>query len=355
MMRRFYLSVFIIMMFLLHFDARCQVDTGFTLNGEIQGLGDGSVLYLILDSDTVATTHLRKGKFTFKGYVEGGANYYFIRLDSIVLNNERNFTRALWLMNRKMSFSANMLNWPDTKLIGSEAQYEYDIIQQLEKKLKTDKEKIKAFTEFIVGHPNSLYAPELLLRIMPYIKYDSLLTIYNNSSSISQNSFYGKKVGTYLELNRPMDGSSAAKLPNFQFKTKDNKVENIRDVIKTAEYTLIDFWASWCVPCLQHVPEMKRVFQEFKSKGFNIVGISIDKSESSWHNAINKNMLPWYSGIDNVMNANKSIFGLYSIPGYILVNRKGEIIFREFSSSLNNEPNTEKLSRHLYDTIDSLL
>ena len=108
-------------MLLLNFNANCQTDTGFTLNGEIQGLEEGSIIYLILDSDTVAATHLNKGKFVFKGYVAGGANYYFVRLDSFVLGDNRNFSKALWLTNKKMSLAADIANWPDVQLTGSEA------------------------------------------------------------------------------------------------------------------------------------------------------------------------------------------------------------------------------------------
>src|SRR5918993_342039 len=56
---------------------------------------------------------------------------------------------------------------------------------------------------------------------------------------------------------------------------------------------LVDFWASWCLPCRKNNPELVRVYEKFKSQGFEILGVSIDQKKNDWLNAIRKDGLLW--------------------------------------------------------------
>lgn len=64
------------------------------------------------------------------------------------------------------------------------------------------------------------------------------------------------------------------------------------------KYTLIDFWAAWCRPCLLQIPDLKKTYAEFNSKGFEIFSYSVDNRESLWLKAIDQFRMPWKHASD---------------------------------------------------------
>jgi thiol-disulfide isomerase/thioredoxin len=93
--------------------------------------------------------------------------------------------------------------------------------------------------------------------------------------------------------------------------------------------TLLDFWASWCVPCRSAIPKLKNVYAKYKKNGFEIVSISTDNSKDAWQKALIKEKMQWLNLLDNT---DKNIrlsnaLGIVSLPFYILLNNDGKIIF----------------------------
>jgi thiol-disulfide isomerase/thioredoxin len=93
---------------------------------------------------------------------------------------------------------------------------------------------------------------------------------------------------------------------------------------------LVDFWATWCKSCREEMPLLKDYYKEFKAKGFEMIGISLDSSEEKLKEYIKQNNLEWrfsYSGKgwkdETVMR-----YGVNSIPSHWLIDKKG--ILRSF-------------------------
>ncbi|MFN3874933.1 MAG: TlpA family protein disulfide reductase [Flavobacteriales bacterium] len=91
---------------------------------------------------------------------------------------------------------------------------------------------------------------------------------------------------------------------------------------------LIDFWASWCRPCRIENPNVKRVYERFRSKGFEILGVSLDRDHAAWVEAIRADGLPWkhVSDLGFWNNAAAQEYGVSSIPYTVLVDREGRVI-----------------------------
>ncbi|MBX2972497.1 MAG: TlpA family protein disulfide reductase [Flavobacteriales bacterium] len=91
---------------------------------------------------------------------------------------------------------------------------------------------------------------------------------------------------------------------------------------------LIDFWASWCRPCRIENPNVKKVYAKYASKGFEILGVSLDRDHAAWVKAIKDDGLPWkhVSDLGFWNNAAAQEYGVQSIPYTVLVDRDGNII-----------------------------
>lgn len=91
---------------------------------------------------------------------------------------------------------------------------------------------------------------------------------------------------------------------------------------------MIDFWASWCKPCRAENPNMVRIYNKFKDKGFDVYGVSLDQTKSDWVRAISSDGLVWHHVSDlrywNSVAAKE--YGVGSIPFTVLVDKDGKIL-----------------------------
>jgi peroxiredoxin len=97
------------------------------------------------------------------------------------------------------------------------------------------------------------------------------------------------------------------------------------------KYVLVDFWASWCGPCRQENPNIVRVFEKYKDKGFTVFGVSLDKSKDKWVEAIAKDNLNWthISDLNGWQAAPAVVYGIRSIPASFLLDKEGRIIAKD--------------------------
>jgi thiol-disulfide isomerase/thioredoxin len=104
---------------------------------------------------------------------------------------------------------------------------------------------------------------------------------------------------------------------------------------------LIDFWASWCVPCRQFNPSLRKIYGANKTKGFEIYGISIDKSAAAWKKAIHADGISWLQVNDNAgWDASVTMdWKVDYIPTSFLLNKEGRVV------AVN--PNQRKLKSYL--------
>jgi peroxiredoxin len=106
---------------------------------------------------------------------------------------------------------------------------------------------------------------------------------------------------------------------------------NDKDLALTSlrgKVVLIDFWASWCGPCRKELPNVKRAYEKYKSKGFEILGVSLDKDRNAWLEAISKEGLTWpqVSDLKFWQSEACQIYAVQSIPYTVLVDKEGKII-----------------------------
>ena len=94
------------------------------------------------------------------------------------------------------------------------------------------------------------------------------------------------------------------------------------------KYLLVDFWASWCGPCRRENPHVVELYAEFKDKGFDILGVSLDQKKDAWLKAIEDDKLTWshVSDLKGWGNEAAKLYAVSGIPHTVLLDKEGKII-----------------------------
>ena len=142
-------------------------------------------------------------------------------------------------------------------------------------------------------------------------------------------SFHGMVQQTEMMVAKSNALKVGAEAPELILPTptgKDLALSSLRGKV-----VLIDFWASWCGPCRKEMPNVKRAYEKFKNKGFEIYGVSLDKDRQDWLDAISKDGLTWpqVSDLKYWQSEAAQTYAVQSIPFTVLIDKEGKIIATE--------------------------
>ncbi len=178
---------------------------------------------------------------------------------------------------------------------------------------------------FVEENPDALISALLLSRILqnktqtvPKIK-----ELFDGLSPDIQNSNAGMEIARLVESEgRTAIGSKA---PAFSAPTPQGDTLALKDAL--GKYTLVDFWAGWCRPCRAENPNIVRVYHKYKDRGFTVFGVSLDRTEEQWLQAIEQDGLVW-SHVSNVRYFDEiaALYNVRGIPASFLLDENGIII-----------------------------
>ncbi len=182
--------------------------------------------------------------------------------------------------------------------------------------------------------------------VEPSINFFKKDTAYLKSLIVSLKSIFPKKYTESIEgqeiiyhidgiVNPPKENTLAP-----QFVIKDIDGVNIKLSNFKGKYVLLDFWATWCPPCMREIPFIKKIRNDFPAEKLIIIGVNIDRSFALCKAAILKNTMNWVHIFDEE-NKISNLFGVLSIPATILINKQGVIIYN--SGEREDKEQLEKL------------
>jgi thiol-disulfide isomerase/thioredoxin len=205
---------------------------------------------------------------------------------------------------------------------------------------------------FMDRHPASFVTASMLRYRISGMTLQEGERRYSQLPAAVKNGNLGKEIKKELDGLRM--GSPGAKA--YVFASKELRGEPLSLADYKGKYVLVDFWASWCVPCRKGNPHLLSLYSKYKDKGFEIIGISDDDGKpEAWQKAVEKDGIGvWkhvlrglkYDGKGNFDRTNdiSDNYGIHSLPTKILIDPNGIIIGRYGGGGENDEALDQKLA-----------
>lgn len=324
-------------LFALPFTLKAQKNN-FTITTD---LSNWAPVYVILtkEADTLFSENTINGQIKYSGYIkkiaEGG-----------MILKKGNLTVRLSLYFEPGNIfikdvQKNLIEFPITGTRNNDSLW-----QLQEKKIRynpspnipgydsLEKEKQAFYKNFILRNKN-LFACLTVFRttiLNSPLSTKDKQDIFNSLSRKVRRSYGGRQVSA--TLYGIAHSSIGKKCPHFSQKDQEGRKINLEDF--RGKYLLVDFWASWCVPCREENPNLKYLYSTFRSYNFEIISISLDVDKTKWLAAIEKDSLSWVhtSDLKGWKNEIAQQFNIQSIPSNLLIDPKGIIIGKDMSAAV---------------------
>lgn len=179
---------------------------------------------------------------------------------------------------------------------------------------------------------------------------EQALTVYEELESQLDEDIYTRRLiprrdllNSYIQLEKITEIDKrlvpGQKAPLFTLPDLQNDEIALHDVLKSRDLVYIDFWASWCGPCIATFPELKKLYTSYKEKGFEILLVSIDDTFEEWEEASREHDLPWLdlADIGGFEEETPVSYGVRFIPKAYLVDTEGCIIQKDLAPEVLKE------------------
>lgn len=188
-----------------------------------------------------------------------------------------------------------------------------------------DKEK----NDFLNQYGNCLAAPYFItMNLLKGIPIEETEAFYNRMGEKARNSPKGIELKESIAKMKAL--APGTKAPEFTLPTVSGEELSLKSL--QGHIVILDFWASWCAPCIAEMPTVKEIYAKYKDKGLKVVGISMDNSKTAWIKSIDKVQIPW-AHVSSLKGMKKcpiaQLYQVYAIPKLYIIDQEGKIIAKD--------------------------
>lgn len=355
--------------------AACSEKPGYTITGKVNNAElNGKYVYLYEygsnDATPIDSALVENGAFTLKG-TQNTTSLRTIRFSENDVEPRRAasgetspFTALLALQNSAINVVldekySDVSGTPENDAMlafQKEIRALREEQEKLEADLKSEEAEVKRAAEtkydefdhqiaekaysYIKQNINNLTSAKLLVDFRYELNEEQQNDIVASASEEFKNVPGVQKLIDHLEVLKKV--AVGQKFTDFVMADIKGKTHKLSEFVGNGKnIVLLDFWASWCPPCRRDMPNLVDTYKEFKGKGFEIVGISLDSKKEAWEKGIKDLNITWtqLSDLKGWKNDGAALYGVNSIPHTILVDKDGTII----AKGLHGKEVAEKL------------
>jgi thiol-disulfide isomerase/thioredoxin len=364
------------------FGQTADVDGKFSVDGVVAGRDTGVVVLWSMGADNLTrydTAMLKSGKFRFSGTVNGaceaylwtdtstkifddpsmlrfilepGKTHIFFKvadpIKPVVTGGKGQQEKTIWDERKESLLSIKRMGWDTMRVLGrelrgSDSATVRKVLERVENRGDSVNRVIRQMdVGYIRRHPNSFLSAYLLWQQERRLTVDSIEIYYGALSSNVKNSSIGLGVLEYVYP--PTDNNEFRKanpLINavlgdeldtihsvYQLRLKDTSGRTVALSGYNTKYLVIDFWASWCGPCVRNIPHLNQLIENYDGDSIGFISISLDKHIGDWKRALSQHPILGVQLCDsNSFDGVAAIFckTIY-VGNYVIADRDGRII-----------------------------
>ncbi len=334
-----------------------------TVSGKLSNVADGEITLEKFNpqgNEEVMKTTITGGDFSFE-YANEETDLYFVKTakasipvfldqNSVVITGDVDSIQSIEFKgstaNDEFTAYSDVLKPFQEKEQSIIAAYRTAAAQQEQEKMQAavneyealQTEKTDAAKSFIEDHSSSVVGAFVARTTFGYSEYDELVSVLDLlDASLAGNKYYDILADRKASLESVSIGKVA---PDITLNDPEGNPVKISDF--RGKYILLDFWASWCGPCRRENPNVVAMYNEYKDKNFDILGISLDKDKDKWLQAIEDDGLIWnhVSDLKYWDSEAAKLYAVSAIPHTILLDPDGKII----AKNLRGEELEQKLA-----------
>jgi len=337
----------------------CSPHEGYTINGELTGNGQKVVLKkLTADSEDpvdIDSCVVKNGKFMMKGILE------YPEYCALYVGD--NGPLMFFVENAMIDIVVDLGNMQDSKITGSqetnlfvEYKSQMTVFEDSARKVNDDymlmklsdetdvekeeeyvarmeeirQQRIDYMKQFASENPNSIVTALIVdNNLSYYLEPDELEAYAEGFDTVNSQSSWVQSIREKVDVAKRL--AIGQPFVDITLPAPDGKEIALSDYAGNGNYVLIDFWASWCRPCRLANSQMVELYKKYKKKGFEIVGISLDKDKTEWTKAIKADALKWpqMSDLKYWQSIGVKLYSVTAIPHTVLLDKDGIIIAKD--------------------------
>jgi len=361
-----------------------QSATAFTIQGYVKGSGVNHIILSYSDHFSKRikdTAKIANGKFIFSGFV---AEPTLASLHVTNMYVDDPHFAEMYLEGGNMVVKLDARDFKKIEVEGSKTQQQTAGLnvkkRAIQKQIKKFIDKAnsadsatadKCFREvellykkldeldlnFITNNPDSYASAVRLFYKIETLDFETFKRMYALLDPTVKASRWGKNI--QKEIEKKSSSILGAKAPDFRIRDANGNYAQLSE-INRGRYVLLDFWATWCVPCREAFPSMRKLYDDYGPLGFEIISISQDLDTSAWRKAIvtdsidewrhvliAENLAETFKGITNDEDIIEKYY-INGIPLQILINQEGIIIGRWTGQSVEQEEELRRLLQRVF-------